>query len=51
VHKIINLSLYLEYKPIYRQKGGVKPELGFLLLLNLEVMLEFYLDFDPLVDI
>jgi hypothetical protein len=35
MHKIISLSLYLEYGPIYRQSSGVKLELGFLLLLNL----------------
>jgi len=30
------------------QRSGVKPELEFLLLLD-EVLLEFYLNFDPLV--
>jgi hypothetical protein len=36
-----NLSLYLVYGPIYRQRGGVKPELGFLLLIDLELLSEF----------
>jgi hypothetical protein len=41
MHKILSLSLYLGYKPIYRQRGGVKPELGFLLLFDLELLSEF----------
>jgi hypothetical protein len=32
-----SLSLYLGYGPIYRQRGGNQPELGFLLLLDLGV--------------
>jgi hypothetical protein len=32
-----SLSLYLGYEPFYRQRGGVKSELGFLLLLDLGV--------------
>jgi hypothetical protein len=36
MHKIV-CSLYLGYKPIYRQRDGVKPELGFLLPLKLRV--------------
>jgi hypothetical protein len=48
--KILSLSLYLDNGSIYRQIGGVKPELGFLLLVDLELLLEFQLDFDPLLD-
>jgi len=41
MHKILSLPLYLGYEPIYRQRGGVKPKLGFLLLVDLELLLEF----------
>jgi hypothetical protein len=41
MHKILRLSLYLGYEPIYRQSGGVKPGLKLLLLVNLELLLEF----------
>jgi hypothetical protein len=33
------------------QRGGVKRELGVLLLLDLGMLSEFYLDFDPLVNV
>jgi hypothetical protein len=47
-----NLSLYLGYMPIYnRQRDRCQPELGFLFILDLRVMSEFYLDFDNFVDI
>jgi hypothetical protein len=29
------------YGPIYRQRGRVKPEVEFLLLVDLELLLEF----------
>jgi hypothetical protein len=32
-----SLGLYLGYEPFYRQRGGVKPELSFLLILDLGV--------------
>jgi hypothetical protein len=41
MHKILSLRLYLGYGPIYRQRGGVQPELGFLLLVDLELVSEF----------
>jgi hypothetical protein len=37
----LRLSLYLGYGPIYRQKDGVKPGLGLLLLVDLELPSEF----------
>jgi hypothetical protein len=49
MHNIISLSLYLKYGPIYRQRDRCQSELGFLLL-DLGVLSEFYLDFDPLID-
>jgi hypothetical protein len=45
-----SLSLYLGYEPIYWQRGRCQPKLGFLLF-DLGVLSEFYLDFDPLLDI
>jgi hypothetical protein len=36
-----NLSLYLRYGPIYRQRGGVKPGLRFLILVDQELLSEF----------
>lgn len=45
-----NMSLYLGNVSIYRQKGRGQTELGFLLLFYLGVLLEFYLDSDPLTD-
>jgi len=41
MHKKFSLSLYLRYGPIYRQKVGVKPELEFLLLVDLELPSKF----------
>jgi hypothetical protein len=41
VYKILSLFSYLGYRPIYRQRCGVKPELGFLLLVNLELLSKF----------
>jgi len=41
MHKILSPHLYLRYEPIYRQKCGVKPELGFLLIVDLELVSEF----------
>jgi hypothetical protein len=38
MHKILRLSLYLGYGPIYRQRGGVKAGLEFLLLVDLELL-------------
>jgi hypothetical protein len=35
MHKIISLSFIPGYGPIYRQGGGVKPKLDFLLQLKL----------------
>jgi hypothetical protein len=32
-----SLSLYMGYGPIYRQKSGNQPKLGFMLLLDLGV--------------
>jgi hypothetical protein len=46
----LNMSLYMGNEPIYRQKGRGQPELGYLLLLDLGVLSEFYLDSDPLAD-
>jgi hypothetical protein len=37
----LRLSLYLGYGPIHRQRGGVKPGLGLLLLVDLELLSEF----------
>jgi hypothetical protein len=51
MHKIISLYLYLGCRLVYRQRGKGQPELGFLLLLDLGVLSEFYLEFDPLVQI
>jgi hypothetical protein len=51
MHKIISLYLYLGCGLVYRQRGKCQPELGFLLLLDLGVMSEFFLEFDPLVEI
>jgi hypothetical protein len=36
MHKIISLSFIPGYGPIYRQKCGIKPQLGFLLHLTME---------------
>jgi len=44
------MSLYMGNEPIYRQKGRGQPELGYLLLLDLGVLSEFYLDSDPLAN-
>jgi hypothetical protein len=41
MHKILSLRLYLGYGPIYRQRDRVQPELGFLLLVDLELVSEF----------
>jgi len=41
MHKILSLCLYLGYEPIYRQRGRLKPELGFMLLVDLELVSEF----------
>jgi hypothetical protein len=41
MHKILSLSLYLRYGYIYKERGEVKPELGFLLLVDLEMLSEF----------
>jgi hypothetical protein len=41
MHKILRLSLYLRYGSIYRQRGEVKAELEFLLLVDLELLSEF----------
>jgi hypothetical protein len=38
MHKIFSLLFISEYGPIYGQRGGVKPELGLLLPLKLEVL-------------
>jgi hypothetical protein len=46
-----SLSLYMGYEPIYRQRGRCQPESGFLLILDLGVLSELYLDFDILLDI
>jgi hypothetical protein len=46
-----SLSLNLRYGPIYRKRGKGQPELGFLHHLDLRMLSEFYLDFDPLVNI
>jgi hypothetical protein len=40
-HKIWSLSLYMGYEPIYRQRGEIKLELGFMLLVDLELLLGF----------
>jgi hypothetical protein len=46
------LRLYLGYETIYRQIGRDQSESGnFLLLVDLEVLSEFYLDSDPSLDI
>jgi len=45
-----SLSLYLGYEPIYKQRGGVKLGLGFLLHVDLELLSEFQLDFDSLLN-
>jgi len=37
IHKIFSLFLYLGYESIYRQRAGVKPELGLILTLKLWV--------------
>jgi hypothetical protein len=37
----LSLFLYLGYGPIYRHRGGVKPGLGLLLLVDLELLSEF----------
>jgi hypothetical protein len=37
----LSLSLYLGYEPIYRQRGGVKAGLEFMLLIDLELLSEF----------
>ncbi len=42
--------MYVGCGPIYRQKGRGQPELGYLLLLDLGVLSEFYLDSDPLAN-
>jgi len=41
MHKILSLSLYLRYEPIYRQRGEVKFKLRFMLLVDLELLSEF----------
>jgi hypothetical protein len=41
MHKILSLSLYLRYEPIYRQRGEVKLKLRFMLLVDLELLSEF----------
>jgi len=39
MHKIIGLLLYLGYDLIYRKRSRVQLELGFLLLLDLGVLM------------
>jgi hypothetical protein len=51
IHKKLSLHLYLGYVPIYWQIRRDQPQLGFLFLVDLEVLSEFYLDSDPSLDI
>jgi hypothetical protein len=37
MHKIISLSFKFGYEPIYKQRGGVKPELSLFFPLKLRV--------------
>jgi hypothetical protein len=45
------MPFILGYEPIFKQRDRCQLELCFLLLIDLGVLLEFYLNFDPLVDI
>jgi len=47
----LSIHLYLGYVPIYWQIRRDQPQLGFLFLVDLEVLSEFYLDSDPSLDI
>jgi hypothetical protein len=50
MHKKTSLCLY-GYEHIYKRRDIDKLELGFLLILYLGILSEFYLGFDPLVDV
>lgn len=51
MHKILSLSLYPVYVPIYRLRGRSQPKLGILLQLNLRTLSKFDLDLDSLSDV